>query len=1824
MRHFMYFAAISLLLLCAGCKQKIGFNPAEAELITNKTDGIIAPSSQIVVRFGSAMVDGSNVGIALTERVFDFDPKIDGVVKWTDPYTLSLIPNQDLVAREHYEGALDLKKLLPSAANLPLDKIAIVFDVAGAEVVSSNVSFEPVDENNPDLVRIKGTIVFNFSVDEAKLKNAMEISRKGLFGKKLAFSLKAIDKNAFSFETDGIIRGKNADEYILKIDDSPIELAEDFERIVTLYPLSEFVVTEVTNISARDEPAFNICFSHDLDPARDYSGFVNCDPPVENLTIKVNQNSLIVRGKFDLGAQYQLTVRAGMKNHWGVAFANDQAFTASIPHMEPRIMFTHRGTFLPSSNKSTVTFTTVNLRKVHLTVKKVYANNVAYFLQDNDYKSAKSNRASGYDNEYGYDDGYYGDYYYDNTFSRVGKVVLETELEIGDEPDKVLQSALDLKKLIPKNEQGIFIIELRAQKDYVFAYQFENGEDWEITNFLGRNASVDKTIVLSDIGIYYKVAGKKHIVYCTDLVSGKPLSGASVKLITFQNQVVTKGKTDGSGKIELEGDEVFFVEAEKDGQRTMLKVASSNLSTSLFDVGGNSLSDKGLRAFIYTDRGVYRPGDSIYLSLILRNQDNTFPQNHPVTLNLKNPQDKTLVTKTSKTAVDGYYSFALVTDENALTGNWRAEISAGNEVFSHTIKVETIVPYRLKVKLEPQVERLDANSKSVDIKVTSQYLFGSPAANLDCEGDYSLVPRNLNVKKYPRMSFENEAFTANQMTEPTISKKLSTSGEITFNWNLPKTLAEANNPYSVQFNCRVFEKGGRFVPATVSIPLDVHEYYVGVEKPVNRYFNQNSKVNFRAMIVDKNGKNVEGRIINYRVYQNRSHWWYDYNQRNNKASYKSMVGTTLITSGTVKTGSEPVAIAFEVEKDGQILVELQDGDAGHVSGFFMYSFGWSSDDTKDACVLPIALNKEKFNIGDTVIVKISPVPKGNALLTVEKGYDILISKWQTVDKDTLVFRFAATAEMLPNAYAFVTVLQPHEQTTNDRPMRMYAVAPVMVEDHKTKFNLTISAPTEIKPNSDFEVSVKASGVSNSKKPTQLTIAVVDEGLLDITNFATPSPWDFFFAKQALMFQTYDVYSDVIGANWGEIFKKFSIGGDFAEYSAKHGQSKVRRFKPVAMFSGVLTVDKSGVAKAKFHMPNYFGSVRVMVVGANENCYANAEKTIQVKSPLIVLSSLPRVMGPADNIYVPVSIFATKDGIGKTKVSISVDGVGSILGKKDTTVDMSKESETDVMFTLAADEAVGNMKVKITAANGANKAEEITELEVRASNPRVFDFKEIGVEAGKTAQLTLPTAGMEGTRKSRIVISRFANANFTGRMKGLIEYPYGCVEQTTSAAFPQLYLPDVFKLSTDERKRVDDNINAAIGRLRSFLMPNGKLSYWPNGNYHSNWGTSYAYHFLVEAKNKGYFVPDDLLRAISNSENTSATAAEGMFSERTYRLYVLALDKKPNLGAMNLLRQSALAKLSNAEKMHLAAAYKLAGSDAVAGEIFSKTDTLVDDNESYYYYSYGSNIRSKAIMLECLLLFENMTKAQFIYRDISEQLASNRWYSTQTAAYSLTALGKYIRKVKAGGTFGAELIKPSGEHVKIDSSATAVYIDVSDYGQTYSIVNKGNTPIFASYEHSSIPLREGVTTSNNVLSLNVEWLNADGTQINLADIAQGEIFWGHFKVSKPQNYEQISNIALVQLLPAGWEIINTRLSWDALPDWSIHYVLEREQYMDIRDDRICWFFTFNEYESHFDFLVKLNAVTPGHYFLPPTIVEAMYDEKIGAKVAGMPVKVTLSR
>ncbi|MEJ2634680.1 MAG: hypothetical protein P8184_05255 [Calditrichia bacterium] len=475
----------------------------------------------------------------------------------------------------------------------------------------------------------------------------------------------------------------------------------------------------------------------------------------------------------------------------------------------------------------------------------------------------------------------------------------------------------------------------------------------------------------------------------------------------------------------------------------------------------------------------------------------------------------------------------------------------------------------------------------------------------------------------------------------------------------------------------------------------------------------------------------------------------------------------------------------------------------------------------------------------------------------------------------------------------------------------------------------------------------------------------------------------------------------------------------------------------------------------------------------------------------------------------------------------------------------------------------------------------------------------------------------------------AKLNIGWRMWWLIHYPYGCIEQTVSSVFPQLYLKNFIKSRQETDQKIDKNINAAIKRLLTFQLPSGAFSYWPGGKNPSIWGTNYAGHFLAEAKKLGYHVPADLFDNWLRFEKSRALTTRDGLMERTYRVYLLAEAGDPQLGPMNLLRENSLKDMTDPEKWMLAEAYKLAGVNNTAEQIAGSAG-FTTRNYNEFSGTYGSGLRDKAIILEALVVLERWPEATRIYKEITEALSTDSWYSTQTTGYALLALGKYIRANQ--GEFGDEsavlagtITLPDGQKVEFDTNSLKFSKEItSGFGDSVTVSLNNKTTLkqaFAVLEWDGIPLIPDVQAVSRNLAVSVDWTDDDGLPIDPTDLPQGTTFWAHYTVSKTTGINaSLDNLALVQVLPAGWEIENTRLSGEGMPEWMRKWRISQAEYTDIRDDRIMWFFNMPQNNNKMDFVVKLNTVTVGEFILPPTIFEAMYDNSYKAVLPGKKVTV----
>ncbi|KAA3657086.1 MAG: hypothetical protein DWQ10_14050 [Calditrichaeota bacterium] len=719
-----------------------------------------------------------------------------------------------------------------------------------------------------------------------------------------------------------------------------------------------------------------------------------------------------------------------------------------------------------------------------------------------------------------------------------------------------------------------------------------------------------------------------------------------------------------------------------------------------------------------------------------------------------------------------------------------------------------------------------------------------------------------------------------------------------------------------------------------------------------------------------------------------------------------------------------------------------------------------------------------------------------------------------------------------------------------------------------------------------------------------------------------------------------MFSHVLGANKGDIFKTFSIGGDFDEAASDLplSDSGKRRFNPVSLFEGPLMTNKNGYAKVDFTMPEYVGAVRVMAVSAMDNAYSHAEKSVPVTKDLMIITSLPRVLGPAEKLSVPVTIFAMKENLGSVDVILETSGPLQLTSAQQQRLSFDEAGEKDLFFEVAVDSAVGDAQIIIKAKAKNSESRHETNLVVRPSSPRIFASESQDFAPGSTTSFAVPEIGIKGSNRAQLSVSRRPQMNISKRLRWLIRYPYGCIEQTTSAVFPQLYLSEFLtdsRYKDADKGRIDRNINAAIDRLRYFQMSNGGFSYWPGGSSASEWSSLYAGHFLVEAKQRGYHVPDNMFSSWLSFQkstrtrrtNRNNTPYHDTYLESIYRLYVLALANEPQVGEMNLVKERGLSKLSNASKWMLAATYALAGVEKTATSIMSEAKLTVDD---YFEFgsSYGSSERDKALIMQCLLKLKKWPEANQLSKEIAEYLSSNNWYSTQTLAWMLTTMGKYFDALEEENEgeplLAGEIRLPDGENIPFETDGIAFETELDAiFGQQVEITLDERTTskrAFVTLDYSGVPLTGPQDSVSNKLKIDMEWLDEDGTRFNPASVRQGKTFWLHLQVQKVNYGQSMDEVALVQILPSGWEIENTRLSNENRPDWMKKYNVGMEEYLDLRDDRAMWFFDLNRWNRQLDFILKINAVTPGEFTLPATKAEAMYNRDYRAVVPGMRVVV----
>ncbi|WP_298492974.1 MG2 domain-containing protein [uncultured Algibacter sp.] len=1843
------FTTVLIITLVISCKKKVVETDnlfKFRDYISYTTSGITSVANPIQINLANE-VEGWEMGQDITDNIISIKPHVEGKLTAGNKHTLLFTPDENLEPDTEYTVTLKLRDIYK---NMPDGFSDYTFQFKTI-TPSFNIDTNHLQSYSKNWQYLEGVIK---SADIISLKDAKTLVEATQNGKNLSIVFNEANTSSkyFEFKIDSINRKIDDDNILVKWYGKAIKASNEGENTMAIPGINNFSIVNVDVIQS-PEQYLSINFSDPLKKQQNFDGLVTIQK-VKNPKYIVDGNVLKVYPDTKLVGNIQVDVFQGIKNTDGFKLKKPFSETIAFESLKPQVRLISNGTILPNSEQLKFNFEAVNLSAVDVRVIKIFEDNILQFLQDNNLSS-------------------------NNTYDikKVGRRIAKQTIPLqtaAENSGKWKAYSIDLSQYFKADAGAIYRIELSFNKSYSLYdceanagisnsesddyndyyeddyyegdYTETDGEDEELREeaywdnkayryknytynwreeqnpchdaYYGENKIVSQNLLASNLGVIAKQgANNSYYFAVSNILNTNPEAGATVAIYNFQQQELASRNTDEQGLTLIDSDKnTAFAIVSKGKNKTYVKLHDGNsLSLSKFDVSGNRLQ-RGLKGYIYGERGVWRPGDTLHLTFMLNDRANPLPKNHPVKLEITDPNGKLVHKNVTTNNIDNFYKFTVTTSTEDKTGNYNAKVSVGGATFYKPLKIETVKPNRLKIKVDFENEILSSKTPlegHLDVK----WLHGAPGKNLKAEVKAKFSTAYTAFKNYKDYTFSDP--TRNFQTEEinVFEGKVNNEGLATINKKL-SVGKNAPGMLNVQFLVRAFENGGDFSMDAFTKQYAPYESFVGLRSPKgNAYgsFFTDENQTFDVVVVDKNGKPIKRNNLEVKIYKVEWRWWWN-SSYDNLSSYVSSNYHRPYTTTKVNTdanGKATFNIKVPDNDRGRYLIRVSDPISGHATGrtAYFYKNWWQkapSSDKEAAKMLVFSSDKENYNVGETAKITFASGSEGRALVSIENGTEVLDYKWVKTAKGETVVDIPISKDMAPNVFVNISLLQPHAITANDLPIRLYGVIPIMVEDPNTILEPQLQMPDKLRPEQTFEVKIS----EKNKKAMTYTIAMVEEGLLDLTRFKTPNAWDEFYKREALGVKTWDVFDDVIGAYSGSIDQVFAIGGDGSAAGGKN--KKANRFKPVVTYLGPFKLDAGQTKTHQIKLPNYIGSVRTMVVAGNNSneAYGSTDKAVEVKKPLMVLATLPRKLSPGEKVTLPVTVFAMEPKVKNVNISLKLSDGISIVGETTKTLSFAQPDEQMAYFELDVSKAKGVNTVEVIATGNGEKSTYKVELDVLNTNPITSKAIDKTLAANASETLDFTTFGVAGTNAATIEFSTLPPMDFSRRLQYLIQYPHGCVEQTTSSVFPQLFLADIFDLTYDKKKQIQTNVENGIKRLGHFQRAHGGLSYWIGEQSANDWGTSYAGHFMLEAEKKGYVLPltfkSNWLKYQKQAARNWRPSYRSYNSDlaQAYRLYTLALAGSPELGSMNRLRE--FSEISNEAKWRLAAAYALAGQQEASDKI-SQSANINFKPQRYNYYTYGSVDRNRAMALETMVLTKN-AKMRELAETIAKDLSSDRWMSTQTSAYSLLAMAKMVNANGGKALNVNYTINGKTENIDTKSAIAQRELQVVDGANNLTFTNAKDNVVYVRVLNSGkLPLGQELVEQRG-LSVSVKYKDLKGNPIEISKLMQGQDFMATVSVSNLKN-AAVNDVALTQIFPSGWDIVNTRFTAFGST------VTSAARHTDIRDDRVNFYFDLPEKGKHSTktFNVMLNASYLGTYYLPGVQAEAMYDNEFLVRTKG---------
>ncbi|HLT28430.1 MAG TPA: MG2 domain-containing protein [Myxococcaceae bacterium] len=1555
----------------------------------------------------------------------------------------------------------------------------------------------------------------------------------------------------------------------------------------------------------------------DAETARRY---VKIEPAV-NLSIAPSSRGFRLFGDFVQGS-YTLRLEPGMVSTEGAQLFNAYDTRFTVGPRAPQLTLAGTGRYLPRSAWKSLAISHLNLSEAELVVRRIPPANLIYWLSD--------------DNE--------------RVSERIGDVILRRKLALRGEEDKVSTTHVNLSDELSADTLGV--LEVEVQHGNV------------------RSAS---RLLLTDMSLVAKTmpasgdAPAQVWVWALGITSNELLAGVDVQLVRKSGKVVAECKTGGANGciMEVKEDplnpeaEGFALIARRGHDLTYLRYSDLETEIADSDVQGEAFSAAApYRAAMWSDRGVYRPGDAAHLNALVRTREGVAPKaGMPTELQLVDPRGRVVKQQTLETNPAGLVGMEVRFEAFADTGVYSARLRiAEREVARYALNVEEFVPERMKVTLTAS----DAGAligEAVPVEVAAEYLFGGSAegseAALTCQLEAGTF-KPANHAEYSYGIWSNEG--AKPVTLGRVTGKVGADGRIRLECPALTGAAGFRGPARLVANAAVSEAGsGRATQNEVRVPVHPERYYLGLQLNASKA-EKGKPIGIKGVVVDWNGKKTQGvqevQVEAFRMEASYGYWWDPEIDRERYSRRLRPVSEHRLTAKVVDGAFE--ARVTPSSESEQYMVRVTSGrtQTDVVIDGDGYRWYWGDQQVVDqtprpqrATSIPLEV-KGPAKVGEPVQVVAKLPYRGRVLFTAETDR-ILAAEWKSAEAGEVTWSFTPRS-FKPNVYlsAFL-VKDPHlESKESFLPDRAFGVTHAMLEPSAFVQTVKLTAPKEVRSNEVMEVELD---LGPRETPTFATVAAVDEGILQLTRFRSPDPLSQIIVKRGLGVKTYETLGWTMLSMPQGNSRSTGGGEDMG------AEGRVQPVKPVALYSGVVEVPKNGKAKIRFEVPQYRGRLRVMAVTADAKRVGRAEASVLVRDPITLQATLPRFLSAQDQIEIPVFLTNLSGKAQDVSVSLSAEALPvpgldasakqtsplELLGAKQGSVRIENGKSATLVFQARALQSVGAARLTVKASGGGFTSEETLDVPFSPSGPRERQIHRIELADGVNDLKPYLSGWVPTTERSTVWVTANPYGQSFDHLKYLVRYPHGCAEQVTSTVRPMLFASTVMESvdPTALNGQVETFVRAGIKKVLAMQTPSGAFGYWPGATEAHPWATGYVTLMLLDAKDAGYEVPQDRIDdAIAFAEKAVSSTSSQM--ARTYGVdasaflhYTLARAGKGQKAAIqkriDLYDGKSLSGSEREELFLLKAALWLAGDRRYEKELKSP-DLSPIGSDRWSGGSFYSDQRRRGLMLAILEdLFPGDKATEPLAMLVAQSLQahqSGHYYTTQELGWSFTGLGKRLRERAA--KFGKPELLADGRAIKAkpvagvaSSERTWALARAAEYPSlSVKLDKEGSGKVYAVLSSEGVRENGSWRLGGDGLSVKRTWRTLEGRTVDPTDAALNlaDLLYVQIDVTN-RTGERLENIALVDRLPAGWEIENPRLGRGTQPDWVNTSTQWQADYLSVRDDRLEMFGPIGRGQT-VSAVYAVRATSSGVFTLPPVEVEAMYDPRIWAREAGGQVRI----